>query len=198
MSATGRGAVRVDSDRYMTPVELTDRLIARLVADRWFHTDQRLRVLEPHAGHGAFVRSARRALPAAHITANDAIDDVTRWYQAGCDQARVGDFLTMGGRFDLIIGNPPFAVAEAHVRHALSLLDPDGGVLAFLLRLGFLESSERIPFWQKHPVHCLYVLSERPSFTGGGTDASAYGLFVWQATEAEPVPELKVMSWRQP
>lgn len=196
MSATGRGGERKKSDRYMTPQALADTIVARLLSDRWI-SDRWMRVLEPSAGHGAFVRAVRRALPGAHITANDIVNDVSRWYEAGADAARVGGFLGIGGSCDLIIGNPPFIEAEAHTRHALSLLNPDG-VLVFLLRVGFLESMERAEFWQQHPVHCLYVLSERPSFTGGGTDASAYGLFVWQATEAEPVPELKVMSWRQP
>jgi len=48
-----------------------------------------------------------------------------------------------------------------------------------LLRLAFLESKKRKPFWDKHPVTQLYVLSERPSFTNKGTDATAYAWFIW-------------------
>jgi hypothetical protein len=48
-----------------------------------------------------------------------------------------------------------------------------------LLRLGFLESKKRREFWRRHPLTQLYPLIERPSFTGSGTDATAYGWFVW-------------------
>lgn len=53
-----------------------------------------------------------------------------------------------------------------------------------LLRLAFLESKKRCDFWQKHPVSKLYVLSERPSFTGAGTDATAYAWFVWNKEQS--------------
>ena len=42
------------------------------------------------------------------------------------------------------------------------------------------ESRKRYDFWQKHPLSELYVLSERPSFINGKTDATAYGWFVWR------------------
>ena len=52
-------------------------------------------------------------------------------------------------------------------------------VIIMLLRTAFLESKKRYDFWQKHPVSKLYVLSQRPSFTGKGTDATSYSWFVW-------------------
>jgi len=46
----------------------------------------------------------------------------------------VGDFLSVRpAPVDLIIGNPPYKLAQPFVRHALTLLAP-GGALLFLLR----------------------------------------------------------------
>ena len=82
-------------------------------------------------------------------------------------------------------------------RHALAATHRH---VAFLLRLAFLESRERFAFWQDHPCQRIYVLSERPSFTGGGTDSCPYGFFIWDkwhtAPRVDPITQLEVISWR--
>jgi len=40
------------------------------------------------------------------------------------------------------------------------------------------------------------VLSERPSFTGKGTDSNAYGFFVWQNRRVKYPTRLEVISWK--
>jgi hypothetical protein len=72
------------------------------------------------------------------------------------------------------IGNPPYLDAAAHVAKALEVAP----IVAFLLRLNFLGSAKRLNFWRHHPAD-VYVLSERPSFDGEGTDATEYAWFVW-------------------
>jgi hypothetical protein len=106
----------------------------------------------------------------------------------------VGDFLGLRGEFDLIVGNPPYAVAEAHIRHALALSARYGSAVAFLLRVNFLGSKERFAFWRDHPPTLVSVLSERPSFFGTGTDASEYAFFVWRPPRG--ATELEVVSWK--
>ena len=59
-----------------------------------------------------------------------------------------------------------------------------------LLRTAFLESKKRYDFWQRHPVSKLYVLSQRPSFTGKGTDATSYSWFIWDNSDKQ---EIKVI-----
>jgi hypothetical protein len=125
--------------------------------------------------------------------------------QPGDWDVRQGDFATYDfadytstghePRFDVIIGNPPYNAAETHVRRALSLRSKPFGVVAFLLRLAFLESAERVPFWREHPASKIYVLSERPSFSGGTTDNAAYGIFVWSTWHRGPT-ELEVVQWK--
>ncbi len=197
MSATNRGGERIEGDRYMTPGSLAAFLTKLLVTEGWVSRAKPLRVLEPHAGRGSFVRAVRRELPATHITANDSVDEVGRWFERGADDARVGDFLRMeDGDFDLVIGNPPYSTAEAQIRHSLKLAPRRGAVVAFLLRLAMLESQDRIKLWARHPASAIYVLSERPSFSGGSTDQTAYAFFVWKRGWTEPT-RLYVVSWRK-
>lgn len=65
--------------------------------------------------------------------------------------------------FDVICGNPPFSLAEAHLRLGFSMLR-ERGVVGFLLRLGFLASKGRAKFFAAWPPKHVYVLSNRPSF----------------------------------
>lgn len=78
---------------------------------------------------------------------------------------------------------PPIPVAEKHVRRALALVAP-GGHVTYVLRMAFLESEDRIPFWKEHGsgngLVTVYALARRLSFTGGSTDATSYGFFHWQ------------------
>lgn len=175
MSATNRGAVRLKNDAYYTPDDVAEACVNVLlpIKPSW--------ILEPSVGNGAFVRAARKRWPSAHVTGVDV--DRNAAGLAECQQSAIHDFMEsgptpfLGGpRYDLILGNPPYVEAEEHVRHALSL-KPHW--CAFLLRLGFLESCKRKPFWDEHRPASVYALRRRPSFTGGGTDASAYGWFVW-------------------
>lgn len=92
-------------------------------------------------------------------------------------------------KYKTIITNPPYSLAMEFILKSFELVEPDGEVI-MLLRLAFLESKKRYDFWQKHPVNKLYILSERPSFTGKGTDATAYGWFVWDNSGKQ---EIKVI-----
>ena len=83
------------------------------------------------------------------------------------------------------IGRPPkhdFAAWNVTDDWPEHVLVTDAEV-AVLLRLAFLESRQRHAWWQDHPVDALYVLSQRPSFTGRGTDATSYGVFVYRGTD---------------
>jgi hypothetical protein len=84
----------------------------------------------------------------------------------------------------MIIGNPPFSLAQEFLEKCFEIAKDDTYVV-MLLRLAFLESRKRHKFWQENPLHKLYVLSERPSFINGKTDATAYGWFVWQRSSTK-------------
>lgn len=201
MSSTGRGGKRKALDAYYTPNDLAVFLVGLLrrhVGKPRGDPDlAHLTALEPHAGGGAFVRALAAdgwAVETWDIDPN-APGLIARRERA---KVQVGDALKLiPMRPPIVIcGNPPYSSAEAHVRRALTLATPQRGVVGFLLRLGFLASRKRSPFWGAHPATCVYVLSERPSFTGGGTDSCDYGFFVWDTGLPTAAPRLEVVSWK--
>lgn len=169
-------------DRYYTPDSVARDLVGYLPPMR------DAMVLEPSVGGGSWVRALRGlAEPPAFIIGLD-IDPGAPGLGI-CDVKKVGDFIgtaRMEG-YDAVVGNPPYRVAEEHVRHALTLAP----VVAFLLRLAFLEGAGRAVFWREHPASRVVVLSRRPSFTGSGTDSCAYGFFVWDEAHDGPT-ELEI------
>lgn len=185
MSAAGRGGERIALDAYYTPDEVARACVATLDL-RGVH-----RVLEPSVGGGAWVMAVAQAAPSADITGID-INPEAAGLDACAVSLRGDDFLSLAlRRYDLVIGNPPFSDAQAHVEHALEV----GHTVAFLLRLAFLEGAKRREFWQAHPAARIGVLTSRPSFTGGGTDSAAYGFFVWHRGHTGPTT-LHHIDWR--
>jgi hypothetical protein len=94
---------------------------------------------------------------------------------------RIGDFLaahstgTLGGQdFDVAIGNPPFSKAAEFVRACRI----QARTTVMLLPLNFLATEERCEFNRTYAPD-VYVLPQRPSFTGRGTAATDYAWFVW-------------------
>lgn len=205
MSRAGAKSNRRPRDAYLTPTALARHLVGLLPLEPGDTA------LEPHAGGGAFVDALI-----------DRGVDTTGWDIDPSLDWRVQDFLALDaaslprGWPLWIVGNPPFNEAEAHVRQALDLSVRH---VAFLLRLGFAETSKRFPLWQEHPARHLWVLAERPSFgkrlgirqdrqvtlfrpsrsprqlSGTGQDSTAYGLFWWDKDHHGP-STWAVTSWR--
>lgn len=193
MSSTNRGRRRASLDRYYTQPELAERLCG-LLPLRPAET-----LLEPHCGAGAFCAAALNA--GLRVSALDLDPHAPGLAMPGLAWGACADFLDFGPnmlRWDWIIGNPPYSDAERHIRHALNL----GNNVAFLLRLAFLESAARFPFWAEHPARRVYVLAERPAFADAdnpqrapGTDSAAYAWFIWERGYTGR-PELEVFSWK--
>jgi len=181
--------VRRAHDAYYTPDDLaracTGVLGAELIVRNY--------ILEPHCGGGAFVRAAQDRWGKG-VLAMD-IDPACAG-RNDADVFRSGDFLTLQlgepSRPGLVIGNPPFRGAEAHVRHALACSTQH---VAFLLRLAFAESFSRAPFWAEHPARKVWVMAKRPSFTGGATDSCAYGWFWWDKQHEGPTEMVCGWDW---
>lgn len=181
-------AVRRPLDAYFTPTELASAVVARVAAS--IHAPGR--ILEPSSGGGAFVAACRDAWPSADILAAD-VDASRKDIALGCgaDRFRCADFLHVQphpGAFvpDLIIGNPPYFDAEAHVRKALEIVAP-GGPVVMLLRLSMVASKGRLVCGgiaragaEGCGLHAVLPVFPRPSFTGGGSDNSEYAVCVWK------------------
>jgi hypothetical protein len=96
----------------------------------------------------------------------------------------IGDFLTddgRGGRIaEVTLSNPPFKLAGEFIVAALRRTR----LVVYLLRLGILETETRNDFMTACPPD-VFVLPNRPSFDGDGTDATVYGWHVWDADNLE-------------
>lgn len=194
---------RIPFDAYQTDPKLCSFLVQQLLAQGFAEILPEglpsVHALEPSAGDGNFVRAMRAGLGSAWcIEAVDIHADADRLSTAGADVVTKADFLDYSKKvrccYDLVVGNPPYKGAEEHVRAALDVLRP-GGVLAFLLRLAFVESKQRYPLMRGWPPAKIYALAERPSFTGGKTDSAAYGFFVWRRG-CDRRTEMEVVSWK--
>lgn len=158
MSATGRGAERQEDDFYCTESWCVNALLAKLYlpGGRW---------LEPGAGDGAIVRAVQALRSGVEFTAielrcTDRPPVPCDWY--------IGNFLEPGdtllpalsaAKFDVAIGNPPYKLALQFIWQSMQF----ARIVVFLLRLDFLGSRKRVPFWREHPAD-VYVLPDRPSF----------------------------------
>lgn len=165
--------MRNEADHYPTPYPYVAASLRTLQL-----TKPPQRILDPGAGFGVWGFGCRLAWSTAHITGVELrkvmpVRTYDAWYRE--------DFLVNTYQpYDLIVGNPPYSLAEEFIRKAHTCIAPDG-IILFLLRLGFLEAQKRIPFWQTFPPQHIDVFSQRPSFSGnGGTDATAYALYRWQ------------------
>jgi hypothetical protein len=184
-----------------TPVELALAICGRLgVLNNLLHaTHGTFKILEPSAGDGAFVAAARQTWPDAQIVAVEPrLECHDKLLAAGATHAYTLPLedLTVDAihDVDLIVGNPPFSLADQHIRRLLGNMH-DGAILAFLLRFGFYEARKstrgmpleaRLALWSKYPEISVAPIYPRPGFVLNsrgkrGTDAQIYGLFTWRA-----------------
>lgn len=161
MSATNRGTTRNENDFYPTPISCIDSITQFINYSKItsFH--------EPCFGEGVIFN----AIPIANKTY--------------CELTLGIDYLeAIVPPVDLIVTNPPFSLALPFLEKSLK----EAGTVIYLLRLNFLGSQQRRPFWQANQPTHLFTLAKRPSFTGKGTDATEYAWFVWDRLGVLTVP----------
>lgn len=153
MSATNRGAKRSAADFYPTPLSAFEPLLPFLNLE--------LKHWEPACGDGRLVRCMEQ----------HGLDASGSDLSLGCD------FLNDCRIRQAIVTNPPFSLAQEFCDHAIR----HSMETWMLLRLNFLGSKKRRDWWRKNEPKAIFVLSERPDFTGGGGDACDYGWFFWSS-----------------
>ena len=143
-------------------------------------------ILEPSAGSGSIIRTAKAlGLENPWYAVECRAQTRERLDEAGARLVWIDDFLTWDPppvtttvEPTTVMTNPPFALCEAFVRRAETLFPYAD--LCFLVRLGFLASEERLRLWSDVGVPDVYVLPNRPSFTGdGSTDSADYAWAIW-------------------
>jgi hypothetical protein len=167
---------REDNDHYPTPYEL-----ARAALDQLPYMNYPQSVLDAGCGSGVWGQAARDKWGYSFLL--DGVDIRDVGVPAGYGEVYQLDYTTerLDGKYDVVIGNPPYSHAEAFVRKALTNTF-NGGYVLFLLRLAMLEGQARMTgLWREYPPMRVAVLGARPSFTGNGkTDATAYAVYLWR------------------
>lgn len=178
MSATGRNlAPRNQLDFYPTPighVRAAFDLLPVSFVPTW--------VLDPGAGTGVWGQEAHRFYPRAMIHGIEIRDVVCpEGFSTWHTKIDFTEFDALTPIWDLVVGNPPYNVAEQFIRRSMALL-LNGGYLLFLLRLNYLEGQGRgRGLWRDFPPFRVGVYSKRPSFSNDShTDATGYMACLWK------------------
>jgi hypothetical protein len=137
-----------------------------------------LSIGDPCCGDGAILKVLKDA---GHLTFGADIVDY------GYPFTMVRDFLAepvvMNGT--AIVTNPPFRLAEAFIRKAIS---DECHYHAWLLRTNFLESVGRASLWRDHPPSRIWISSRRLPMMHRlgweGPKASSNQAFCWMVWEA--------------
>ncbi len=171
MSSTNRGRARNSADFYPTPAWCVHRLLEAvdLRGRRW---------LEPSAGQGALMQAVTERRDDISWTGVELSPARARHLKTLADVVLVGDIrkVDLEPQYDVALSNPPFSIWQAVVDRVLPLAE----TVVMLLRLDVLGSATRAVWWHDHPVD-VFVMPDRPSFTGDGrTDSNYYGWFIWR------------------
>jgi hypothetical protein len=185
MSSTLRGYDRHKSDYYVTPDWIIDELFDH-IPELFSEMDGRI-ALDPCAGGGVVNGLQAFGMPYPEALKRQGWDTI---YTMDIRQDSLADikhdFLQWDTSidYDLIITNPPFAIAEEITRKALSLVDSESGKVIMLQRLNWLGSASRDDFFTQYPPSLIVMHAKRPSFGGtSSTDSIEYAHFIWDNTD---------------
>lgn len=180
---------RVDFDYYATNPKAVEMLF-----DNYPFTTQT--ILEPCVGGGNIAYTINNYFTnKRNITALDIID-------RGYPNTIIQDFLTYktDKKYEGIITNPPFSLAQEFIEKSIELLD-DTGQIAMFLKIQFLEGAKRKEFFEKYPPKYIYVFRNRMATWNNGqpldnqgkkwATTMCYAWFIWEK-------EYKKMSKTEP
>lgn len=183
---------RVDHDFYATDPKAVEMLLQN------YSFDART-ILEPCVGAGHIANAIKHFCANREITALDIVD-------RGYPGTIVRDFLTWetDRKFEGIITNSPYSLAQGFVEKGMSLLtdetaDTVNGKMAMLLRIQFLEGAKRKELFNRYPPKYIYVFRNRMATWNNGSEVDpatgkhwattmCHAWFVWEKGSAsEPV-----------
>jgi len=163
MSSTNRGGKRTPADFYPTPAWCIRRIVEAvdLPGGDW---------LEPGAGDGAVIRTVNQYRDDVNWFALDIVETMCEEVRKIDPPVRIAcrDFIEapITRRYSVAITNPPYFLAEQFLCKCLQIADN----VVFLLRLNFLASAKRSGLMRINTPD-VYILPNRPSFSGHGTDS---------------------------
>lgn len=196
MSAANRGSDRHPQDAYITPLWAVERLLDAYVIPNG------ATVLDPCAARGELLSVVKRRVPQSTITGIELRPECWDGLYAVTTNSGLGDFLDLGAKepmqraqkeFDFCITNPPFSLAEEFLIECRRIAK----VTIFLQRINWLCGGRDQLFKTAEPG--LFVLPQRPSFTGYGADATEYAWYIfdepavarsWRMLDRTPASEI--------
>lgn len=163
-------------DYYPTPRWCVLALLRH--ADLWLPAEPS--VLDPACGEGAILDAVRDEIPGADLWGIELHEGRAARAVSQRRQVVQGNGLELDwGVPDLVLGNPPYTLANEFAWKAAAWAAEHQTTAAMLLRLSFLEpASGRAVLFAQHPPD-VYVLPRRPAFDGRGTDNITSAWFVW-------------------
>lgn len=194
MSSTKRGGQRSEADNYPTPEWVPHRLLEdefakqHLPGGRW---------LEPGAGDGAIVLSVNKVRSDIVWTALEYREECRGVLEKAVGlngTVLIEDYIVppentqLATDYAVAIGNPPFHLAGEFIARSLVV----ARVVVLLLRVNYLASGQRSTFMREYTPD-VYVLPNRPSFRGVGTDSPEYAWFMWTQSRPRPCGGLRIL-----
>lgn len=182
MSSKGRLRESQPRDKYLTPRSLVDAALSKLKSR--YPSFQPETCLEPGCAWGVHLDYALKHFPSIIYTAGIDLE-----YQPVAPEHDFiwGDFLRWetDQRFDLIVTNPPFTLAESFLLKAKSLLTPNG-VGLFFHRYGFFTTqTRRYGLWSQVNLREVWVCVRRPAMIGQSTtDSCEYSYYLFDPSSA--------------
>lgn len=133
-------------------------------------------VLEPCVGAGHIANVIKEKKPYAQITALDIVD-------RGYPNTIVANFLdwNTNKKYDTIITNPPYSLANEFIYKCMSLLKVDGQ-LAMFLKIQFLEGIKREKLFEDFPPKYVYVFKKRMRVFNNGIEVDPNTGKPWATT----------------
>jgi hypothetical protein len=181
------GYERVEGDFYPTPPENLDCLGS-------FIDLEGLIVWEPACGEGHL--SKRLSQLGAETISSDLFH--RGFGQGGIDFLRSAKLppvmkMNAGNRRQAIITNPPYGdLAEAFIRKALMLTEPEQGIVAMFLRNEYdMAATGRNDLFEGHPAYFMKVaVTKRPRWIAGSTGSPRhnYAWYVWDWSKPPASP----------
>ena len=178
---------RVENDYYATNPKAVEMLLMKYP----FHAAT---ILEPCVGGGHIANAINNFFTNKRvITGLDLVD-------RGYPNTIVQNFLTWetDRKFEGIITNPPFSLAQEFIKKGMELLTDDGQ-MAMFLKIQFLEGAKRKEFFEKYPPKYIYVFRNRMATWNNGNEVDpntgkrwattmCHAWFIWEkGSSTEPI-----------
>ena len=211
MSSTRRKSNRDPYDNYPTPAWVVDAILDAITKHTPPIRNPTLRlgmdsgspllsIVEPTAGEGAIIKRilSHPDITTRNITAVEVRQEARGDLCALIPYNRVitKDVTTIryqsSYRYDLAIVNPPFNNAMAIAKWCLE----NARVVCLLQRASWSYTAARYEFMEQHKPDILQ-LTNRPSFTGKGTDSADYAWYIFHGSSNSRTYRTKPLSIKE-